>query len=204
MTCKVRFRQIRFMAENRGQRIKVSMIGDSGVGKTSLANKEIYGNFDYAVMPTIGTSHLIAHETVDGVDVEMCLWDTAGQEKYQSLAPLYTRDSDVVIVVASITDHLSVQNISKWINMLKETNKCPNFIIAINKMDVKIDDVDSILDPIRAEYENVFLVSAKTGDGVQELFYHAAKEGYSNSSMDTPSNQRRELVVVESKKSCCY
>ncbi|EAX88276.1 Ras family protein [Trichomonas vaginalis G3] len=181
-------------------RIKVSIIGDSGVGKTSLAQKEIYGTFDYAVTPTIGTSHLIAHEKVDNVDVEMCLWDTAGQEKYKSLVPLYTRDSDVIIIVASIADHLSVQNVSKWVEMILESNGDPQFLVAINKMDMPIDNSDAILDPLQNEYDDLFLVSAKTGDGVRELFFKAAKMGYTRQTSPPKEKDNQHQVITKNKQ----
>ena len=192
-------------------RIKVVFVGNSGVGKTSLINRKISGHFDYAVSPTVGSSHLTATEKVIGQTVELCLWDTAGQEKYQSLVPLYLRDAICIIIVASLIDHLSIQNIENWSSTVKDQVPDGVIFVVINKIDMKGEYVPAIED-LRSElgnkYENLFFVSARDGDFVNELFFTIAQKGLNSLFSELPTkNHDQTLPIKETKEqkspSCC-
>ena len=193
--------------DNEKIRIKVAFVGNSGVGKTTLINRKIYGKFDYSVMPTVGSSHLSVTEKIGEDSVELCLWDTAGQEKYQSLVPLYIRDAICVIIVASITDHLSLQNISDWYGKVMESEPDSVIFVVINKIDIKGENLPSI-EQLRAEFSNqyndLYFVSAKDGDFVNELFYTIALRGHQHIlEKEQVYVNNQPAQITSTKHGCC-
>ena len=165
--------------ERKSVSFKVIVLGDSGVGKTSLVIRQTRGQFSFVMAPTIGTSHMKTVLPIDDYDVELKIWDTAGQEQFATLVPMYARGANVCILVASYFDPTSLKNLEVWQERLKEANENPPFVVAINKTDM-VDGAPMTIDQIREEYgekyPNLFFVSAKTGDSVNELFACAAQE----------------------------
>jgi len=155
------------------------VLGDSGVGKTSLANRQCRGQFSFQMTPTVGTTHMKTIVQVDNYDVELKIWDTAGQEQFAALVSMYARGANVCILVGSYVDPESIKNLDVWLERLHNAGENPPIIVAINKTDI-IEGAPMTPDQIREEYSerypNLFFVSAKTGDGVTELFASAAQE----------------------------
>ena len=107
---------------------KVVLIGETGVGKTSIIQRYIGNGFSSALAPTPG-----ANFTTKGIDIEEYdqsvkfeIWDTAGQEKFRSLAQVFYKNSTVCILVYDITRKISFEELKKyWINEIK-LNGSPN------------------------------------------------------------------------------
>jgi small GTP-binding protein len=159
------------------QKFKVILLGDTGVGKTSIALRRVDDQFEIKRMPTIGTSHLHCPATVDGEQVELLIWDTAGQEQFAQLVPMYCRGASVCIIVASIVNSDSCDNIPVWRDRLYESGDKPPIIIAINKMDL-LEGAPMTMEEIREQlegFEFLYFVSAKSGDCIEQLFYEAAR-----------------------------
>lgn len=92
--------------------LKVVLIGDGGVGKTSLRNQYIHKKFTDAYKATIGADFITKEvETNDGKKVMMQIWDTAGQERFQSLGVAYYRGADACILVYDVNNYLSFQHL---------------------------------------------------------------------------------------------
>lgn len=160
---------------------KVIVIGDSGVGKTSIVIRESRDQYSYQMAPTIGTSHIKLVIPVEDNQVELKIWDTAGQEQFAPLVSMYARGAVVCVIVASCVDHASINNIELWLERLKEANEDPVIIIAINKIDMidpEAKDFEAIKARLHSKYDKVFMVSAKTSEGVHDLFNCVAKEAY--------------------------
>jgi small GTP-binding protein len=87
----------------RPREIKLVIIGDSGVGKSSLVLRFVTQSFKPFSESTIGASFMSKVIELDGQTVKVQIWDTAGQEKYKSLAPMYYRGAAAAIVVYDIT-----------------------------------------------------------------------------------------------------
>ena len=87
---------------NEPESFKVCIIGESGAGKTSLLNRYITGMFTDDYKPTISASFMAAHEIVGDHTITLNIWDTAGQEKFQSMMPLYMRNVDCVLLVFDV------------------------------------------------------------------------------------------------------
>ena len=98
--------------------LKVSLVGDTGTGKTTLINKWSGESSDLKTHPTISGDIKKKQIEVEGKIVNLNVWDTAGQESFRSLVPMYIRSSAVVIIVASIVDTSTLDSISYWKNCI--------------------------------------------------------------------------------------
>jgi small GTP-binding protein len=158
-------------------KFKIILLGDVSVGKTSIATRHAKGTFDFKMISTVGVDHVISTMTVQDRPVKLLLWDTAGQEEFVSLVPMYARGTQVCIIVASIVDLVSLEHIPGWEDRLRESGEDPAIIVAINKTDL-LDGAPTTIEKIRDEfgdrYPRLFFVSARSGDSIHELFYEAA------------------------------
>ena len=101
--------------------IKAILLGESGVGKTNLANAAVDLRFDQNSKSTVNALYVQKKMNILGKDYELRLWDTAGQEQYRALTKLFYKDSKVVIFVYDITNKKSFTDLKYWINEIKET-----------------------------------------------------------------------------------
>jgi small GTP-binding protein len=153
---------------------RVVVIGDSTVGKTSLLHNLVSGTFNEHESPTVVSNFHIFAEDVEGVGVELQIWDTAGQEKFRSLAPIYFRNAAAAIAVYDRTSRTTFENLSQWIEAFTEIAGYQTVVaIAGNKLDLT-DEAEVTLTEAKewAEGHNYILAetSALTGAGVQDLF----------------------------------
>lgn len=188
---------------------KIVMIGNSCVGKTSLVNAWVNGQFTSKTSPTIGANHLRKIVNIDGKNVDVCIWDTAGQEQYHSLAPLYTRAAAAAIAVASINDRESFEKLDMWLEMIEEScDDMPPVVLAVSKMDLANENSPSdseIEQKYCGKFEGVFFTSALSGENVETLFVQSAKEGmkFLRSKGQIPSLDVCEEKDEKVKKNCC-
>ena len=158
---------------------KVVFLGATMVGKTSIIASINTEKFDPDSPPTVGAAHI--EKTFDFPDkkVSLQIWDTAGQEKFRTFAPLYFRGADVAVLVFSLTDEQSLQDVSDWHEYLKEqVDSMPVVYVVGNKLDLADQRA---VETVRGEQvaKNIdacyFECSAKTRDGVDELFVRVAE-----------------------------
>lgn len=195
-------------------KVKVAFIGDSGVGKTSLLKRRIDNSFeDEDTNPTIGASCLQITENVSGQNVDLVLWDTAGQEKYKALSPLYIKNSFAIVFVYAINDENSFKSIKKWYDIAMDSLDSidPYFILVANKNDLEDKKVTDEEGRNKAEeFKMDFLsVSARTGDAVNSIFENIAfsylnkkvklESVIESNSVDLANDQ----VPKKEDKSCC-
>ena len=122
---------------------KMTLIGDSGVGKTSLFKKLFRETFDQKIVSTIGVdkkTHYFTINTSEGEkEVEVILFDTAGQERFRSISVSYFRESKGLIMVYDITRNETFQNLNSWYNDIVENlGKKENYLVILlgNKVDL--------------------------------------------------------------------
>jgi len=152
--------------------VKVCIIGDTDVGKTSLSTRYCHGEFPENSTPTIGASFLQRRVVVDNVEISLQIWDTAGQERFRSMAPMYYRGAKAAICVFDVTNEESFNRVTTWLRDLR-AHADPNVVICLagNKCDktptFDLSKCDSLA---RTLGGNFFKTSALTGEGVQEIF----------------------------------
>ena len=170
------------MEERQRKILKVMVLGDSGVGKTSILNQYVSKAFTNSYKVTLGSDFQIMDLDAVGQKVRLQLWDTAGQEKYRSLSISYYRGSDACVFVFDLTDKLSFQNLDGWVKAFLDQideSKQKGFPVILlgNKADAGNNAVAS--DTVRqwcAQNNDMsyFEVSAKTRAGIDAAFSHVA------------------------------
>lgn len=125
-------------------RKKLVVVGDGACGKTCLLIVFSKDDFPKAYIPTVFDNY-VAEVQVDGVSVELALWDTAGQEEFDRLRPLSYPDTDVVLIAFAVDSQDSLENVSRsWVPEIKHF--CPNvpYILVANKIDLREENKDCV------------------------------------------------------------
>ncbi|XP_074659626.1 ras-related protein Rab-18-like [Tubulanus polymorphus] len=154
--------------------LKILIIGESGVGKSSLLLRFTDDTFDPEQAATIGVDFKVKTLTVDGNRAKLAIWDTAGQERFRTLTPSYYRGAQGVILVYDVTSKQTFQKLEAWLSEL-ETFSTKHDIIKMlvgNKIDSDKREVsrDEGLKFAR-KHQCLFIeASAKTKEGVQCAF----------------------------------
>ncbi|GAQ84669.1 Rab family GTPase [Klebsormidium nitens] len=164
----------------KNRRVKLVLLGDSGVGKSCIVLRFVKGQFDPNNKVTVGASFLSQTLKLGESTIKFEIWDTAGQERYASLAPLYYRGASAAIVAYDITAPESFQKAQYWVKELQKHGS-PNIVIALvgNKADLadkralQREEAETY-----AESNGMFYIetSAKTADNIQELFQSIASK----------------------------
>ena len=146
--------------------LKVILLGEPGVGKTNIISRYLSGSFNQSSNPTIGSTFGEKIIKKEGVTYSLKVWDTTGQERYNSITKLFVKGSHIVILVYSIDNLQSFEKVNFWYNYIKEELQEGKYILGIlgNKRDLYEFEVVSEEDGKKlAQKKNaVFgLVSAK-------------------------------------------
>ncbi|XP_048653865.1 ras-related protein Rab-37 isoform X5 [Marmota marmota marmota] len=122
---------------------KTILVGDSGVGKTSLLVQFDQGKFiPGSFSATVGIGFTNKVVTVDGVRVKLQIWDTAGQERFRSVTHAYYRDAQALLLLYDITNKSSFDNIRAWLTEIHEYAQRDVVIMLLgNKADVSSERV---------------------------------------------------------------
>lgn len=157
---------------------KLVILGHYSVGKSSIVLNFVKNEFNPNEESTIGAAFLTKTVFIDGTAVKFEIWDTAGQERYYSLIPMYYRGANAALVVYDITSAESFEKAKQWIEDLK-TEKPDNFMKVLigNKEDLTESAV--ITEEMGRQYAEqegllFYRTSAKTGEGIKDLFLELA------------------------------
>jgi small GTP-binding protein len=185
---------------------KVVLVGAAHTGKTSIANRFVYGEFSPHTIPTIQPAFFQKTITSGGIDLILEIWDTAGQELYRSLSPLFYRDADVGIVVFDLTDASSFGKCKQWVSDLREARGLDISIVIVgNKLDmpsirtVPTETITQFATSINVESVET---SAKTGENIQLLFTSLARLILRRNSLREDGRQKWWLPDKEESKCC--
>ena len=160
---------------------KIIIVGDQGVGKSCLAIKASRNYFEDFYSPTVGFEFVSFNVRVQDKIIKLQIWDTCGQEVYRSLISSFYRSASLAIIVYSIDNEESFNNIEKWLNDIK-TQSSPDVKIFLIGNKADLDDKRKITREQGEKFSNEHKISfftetsAKTGLNVQNVFIQAAKE----------------------------
>jgi len=198
--------------------VKLMMVGDSGVGKTSLLHQFVDEKFDPQFITTIGIDFKRKLVDAAGKRVMLQLWDTAGQERFRSITSSFYRGAQGVALVFDVTDHDSFANMGQWIRSMQTlTTEGTPWMIIGNKTDmVKERSVTQAAAEALAKKYGVwyFETSARTGYNVKEAF-HALTKIMTQKVLALEKGEERlqkqqitqdsdiALTDTPSKSSCC-
>ena len=185
---------------------KVVLLGETGVGKTSILTKYITGTFSHIVMTSTGTSFVTKNIDIDGNNkIKFQIWDTAGQEKYRSLAKIFYQSAAVAILVYDITIRKSFNGIKEyWAKEIKE-NSPKDIILALcaNKSDCYLDQQVPTQEgkDLAKELNAIFMcTSAKDGNGIDDLFKLIAEKFIDPTKNISESYMNKEEIIENRKK----
>jgi len=186
--------------EDKAPQIKLIVTGSINVGKTCLITHYQSGKFLDETESTCGSSYVQVKRTVNGNVYNVNLWDTAGQEKYNSLTKIFSKNTNILIMVYSIIDKKSFDDLDKWLSLVKETNEESALTIGIaaNKADLYKESVVS--DSDGQEYAKKIgaiwkSTSAKDGRGIEELIGELLKKHVDKSQ----NSQNKNFIQLDEK-----
>jgi Ras-related protein Rab-5C len=197
--------------EPRFAQFKLVLLGESAVGKSSIVHRFVKDSFDDFRESTIGAAFLT--QTIqldDNTTIKFEIWDTAGQERYKSLAPMYYRNANAAIVVYDITHEASLERAKSWIKELqRQANQDIVIALAGNKVDLEAErKVSKDTAQAFANEEGLlfFEVSAKTGEGVKNIFQSIAEKLPLESQLKTkaqPKSVNLQRPSTNNQTNCC-
>ncbi|KAM7349676.1 RAS oncogene family member Rab18 isoform 2-T2 [Cochliomyia hominivorax] len=171
--------------------IKLLVIGESGVGKSSLIRRFVENKFDENYDVTIGMDFKSKVMNIDGVDYKLALWDTAGAERFRSLTPSFYRKALGAILVYDITNRESLVKLEAWFTELENYSDNPNIatIVVGNKIDnERVISREEGLKFAR-KHRSLFLeTSAKHDKFVADVFRDIVEKIISSKYYESPSN----------------
>ena len=183
---------------------KIVLLGEAGVGKTSIITRYISGSFSQVVMTSTGSSFVAKKiELDDKKKVKLQIWDTAGQERYRSLAKIFYQSAAVAVLVYDVTLKKSFEQLKEyWVKEIKD-NAPDNIImvIAANKSDDYLNqDVDTADGKELAKSLDALFIctSAKLGNGIEELF-KLSGEKFLNPNKNISDSYMNKDEILERK-----
>ena len=161
-------------------KFKIILIGDSGVGKTSLLMKYMDGEVASDIKCTINAEFKIKSINIDPLtSVQITIWDTCGQEKYKSITKQYFEDVDGIILIYDVSDINSFKDLNKWlIEIKKNCLKNVSIILCANKIDIATKNISSEEGKNFAKNNDLLFreTSSKEGINIDNLFETLAKD----------------------------
>ena len=164
--------------------MRISIIGDSSTGKSSLVHVYLGNEFTYDMVSNIGLDkQSIVKEMKDGNKIKIIFWDTAGQERFHSLSSGTIKNSQGIIVCFALDNKKSFKNVVKWLNDVRETSTKIPVVLFGNKCDlvdtreVTKEEIDQFVSDNKLVY---FETSAKDNINLEEGFTKIFEDAYAN------------------------
>ena len=211
---------------------KIILVGDPGVGKTSIMTKFVSNEFQNTYLSTIGVEFKSKEIHINNnTCARLKIWDTCGQEKFRAITRQYFKNSEGVFVVFDLTNKETTKKLDIWMKDIKDNIDNDYFIFLIgNKSDIKDRDLTIAEEAKQFAINkkiNYYEVSAKTGSGIYNIFEKMAsklinkkkieksKEEINtdkidienkinkNFNLDEYNHDRGTIEPVEKKSRCC-
>jgi small GTP-binding protein len=195
---------------------RIVLIGDAGVGKTSIVHYYLHGTTSIEQKSTIGAVFHTSTVNTAECEVQLQIWDTAGQERYRALGPIYYRKARAAVAVFDLTRPETKRALETWIRSFREHSDDRFVVIAANKSDLEDHELtmEQTAEWAQSLDSECIWTSAVTGVGVAEVFEavakHIAEEATrpSDGDFEQPlepirDEPRLEEVAPEPQEKCC-
>ena len=155
--------------------LKLLLLGDSSVGKTSILLKYIQDKFDESSsISTIGVDYMDKIIDYNNFKIKLQIWDTSGEEKFRTITKNFYRNADGLLVVYDLTRKETYDHIKIWLNEAKEYNSNIKTVLLGNKLDR--ENEREVLNKVATDYANknnlkYLETSAKDGTNIKESFF---------------------------------
>ncbi|XP_064632505.1 ras-related protein Rab-7a [Lineus longissimus] len=188
--------------------LKVIILGDSGVGKTSLMNQYVNKKFSNQYKATIGADFLTKEVMVDDRLVTMQIWDTAGQERFQSLGVAFYRGADCCVLVFDVTMPNSFKTLDSWRDefLIQASPRDPEnfpFVVIGNKIDLENRAVSAKRAQGWCHSKGdipYFETSAKEAINVEQAFHTVAKNALAQETEVELYNEFPEQIKLTNEQ----
>lgn len=179
--------------------IKLLMIGDCSVGKSSIVTRYTGEEFDSNYLFTLGVDFKFKKVKVNDEDYRIQLWDTAGQERFRSVTRAYYRGSHGVLAIFDITDRIAFENLTDWLkDIRKERGNDIRILIVGNKTDLEESRVISKEEGLRfakAHGAKYIETSAKNKRNVRRAFDILIKDIYKKQKPKKDKNEKKDDTI---------
>uniref|UniRef100_A0A3B3U8P2 Ras-related protein Rab-23 n=1 Tax=Poecilia latipinna TaxID=48699 RepID=A0A3B3U8P2_9TELE len=179
--------------------IKVVVVGNGAVGKSSMIQRFCKGIFTKDYKKTIGVDFLERQIIVNGEEVRLMLWDTAGQEEFDAITKAYYRGAQACVLVFSTTDRESYQAIDNWREKVEaEVGNIPTVLVQ-NKIDlleetvIKNEEAEALAKRLKLRF---YRASVKEDLNVNEGVFNTTSSNVTNQS----SSNGREVITLRPNK----
>ncbi|KAJ3200749.1 Ras- protein Rab-18, partial [Clydaea vesicula] len=184
------------MDENIVASFKILLIGDTGVGKSSILLRFVDNKWSETMQPTLGVDYKIKLFTIENENYKLKLWDTAGQERFRSLTSSYYRNTQGVVLVFDVTNKQSLLNLESWRKEVEYYNSGVVTMIIANKIDQPERQVSREEGEMMAYNFGALYIetSAKTNQGIIDSFKELTEKIVERPSLWKNDNDWRRLT----------
>jgi len=160
---------------------KLCILGDGGVGKTSLTHRYLHRMFKEDLKLTIGVDFGIKELELQGEEIVLYIWDFGGEKRFRTLLPSYANGASGAIFIYDTTRFISLQSANEWLRLFREnTNESIPIIMVGSKIDLEEDRSVAREEALAKQDElnclDYLECSAKSGENVEEVFEKIALE----------------------------
>ena len=182
-------------ALNNFKEYKILLLGESNVGKTTIFNRYIFDRLDKNQGSTIGVDFEAKNFKYKNQTYSIKLFDTAGQERFQSITKAYYHMGDGFLIVFDLTNENSLKAIGDWISSLKEDKKEFKFLIIGNKNDLKNQIPENVINEYLKDYKDIYIkTSAMKNENIKESIKKLI-DLLDNDENNLENNDNKEEVI---------
>ena len=200
--------------------LKILLVGDTSVGKTSILSKYIDDIFEENQISTVGVEYKVKSLIINGRKINLRIWDSSGQERFRSITQSFFRNAEGILYIFDLTEKKTFEGVKQWLIDSESYNLNIKKILVGNKVDlvekrkVEKEIIDNFVKKIQLKY---YEMSAKDGTNIDNVFRELAEmilSGFSEKDLNEKLNisdlgQKKDGSFIitnpkkNQKKKCC-